>query len=82
MPLKSIIIRLADIEGTVYRWRIQYVPRAVNCVLGQNPRVISGWEFTDHEEYKRFSEGNWRDLVAHFKAIAENYGLTLLSDLS
>lgn len=79
---QSISIRLADDTGKVYRWTIYRIPRAINCTLGKRTRVVSGWEFTDHEGYARFAEGNWRDLVAMFHATASNYGLTLMSELS
>lgn len=79
---QAIRVRLEDSEGKVYRWTIKRVPRAVNLILGHKPRVVSGWEFTDHEGYTRFAEGNWRDLVAHFHAVAENYGLRTMSELS
>jgi hypothetical protein len=79
---KTLKIRLQDSEGRIYRWTIRRVPRAINIVLGQKSRVISGWQYADHEGYERFSEGNWSDLVFHFKVTAENYGLKLMSELS
>lgn len=79
---KPIAIRLQDDSGTVVRWTIQHVPRTINCTLGQKTRVVTGWQFTDHEGYARFAEGNWRDLVAMFHATAQNYGLQLMSELS
>lgn len=78
----SLRIRLQDETGKVVRWTIQRVPRAINCALGQKTHVVAGWQFVDHENYIRFSEGNWHDLVAMFHATAENYGLQLLSELS
>jgi hypothetical protein len=80
--LKAIAIRLQDAEGKVYRWKINHVSRAINCTLGKPNRVVSGWEYTDHDGCIRFAEGNWRDLVAAFKMTAENYGFTLMSELS
>jgi hypothetical protein len=79
--MKTLAIRLSDENGKIYRWTVSRVPRAINCLLGAS-RVISGWQFTDHEGYVRFSEGNWLDLVAHFKATADNYGLHCVSELS
>jgi len=82
--MKALTIRMTDSAGTVYRWTIQRVPRAINLGAGNGPigRVITGWEYTDHEGYTRFSEGNWFDLVGAVKRTIENYGLTLLSGLS
>jgi hypothetical protein len=80
--MRNLSIRLQDSEGKVYRWTIERVPRAVNVGVGIPTRVISGWQFIDHEGYTRFAEGNWQDLVARFKGTAENYGLSLLSELS
>jgi len=80
----SLTIRLADEQGKVYRWTIRRVPRAINCnfpTIGES-RVTSGWEYVDHDGYTRFSEGNWLDLLPHVRATAENYGLTLMSELS
>jgi hypothetical protein len=68
--MKTIAIRLQDSNGQFYRWTIQYV------------KQWRGWQFTDHEGYTRFAEGNWLDLVSRFKGTAANYGLTLLSELS
>jgi hypothetical protein len=82
-PKKKIVIRLKDSEGRVYRWRIWYVPRAINIIGGGHPsRVIRGWQYEDHDGYARFAEGNWQDLVRHFHSTAANYGLELLQELS
>jgi hypothetical protein len=82
-PKKRIVIRLKDSAERVYRWRIWHIPRAVLIIGGQHPsRVIRGWQYEDHDGYARFAEGNWQDLVRHFKSTAENYGLELLQELS
>ena len=80
--MKTLQIRLTDENEKVYRWTIRHVPRIANCTLGKRTRIISGWEFIDHDGYARFSEGNWYDLVPMVKATAENYGLILMSELS
>jgi hypothetical protein len=79
--MKALQVRLTDESGKIYRWTIRRVPRAFNCMIGYS-RVISGWEYVDHDGYVRFSEGNWLDLLPHVRATAENYGLKLLSELS
>jgi len=79
--MTTMAIRLSDETGKIYRWNIERVPRAVNCTYPKI-RVISGWQFTDHDGYIRFAEGNWLDLVAMFRLVATNYGLTLVSELS
>lgn len=73
--MRTITTRLTDSDGKVYKWAIQRVPRAYNC--GGNlpkPRIISGWQYTDHDGIPRMVEGNWGDLVAAFHLTAENYG--------
>ena len=75
-------MRLQDADGKVYRWSIRRVPRAIKCTLGRPTRVVTGWEYLDHDGYARFAEGNWQDLVAAFRSTAENYGFTLLTNLS
>jgi len=80
---KAIVIRLKDENGAIYRWKLERVPRAYNC--GGNlmkSRVISGWQFADHDGYQRFVEGSWIDLVPRVKATAANYGFQLCSELS
>lgn len=77
----TLQIRLSDSNGKLYRWTIRRMPRAVNCLAGKT-RIISGWQFTDHDGYERFSEGNWLDLVSMVKLTAENYGFFLISALS
>ena len=81
MP-KPIAIRLKDWQGKVYTWKIERVPRAVNCTLGRKNRVVSGWQYSDENNYPRFVEGNWRELVERVHLTAENYGLELMSELS
>lgn len=80
--MKAIQIRLSDESGKVYRWSIHRVPRACNVVCGRPNRIISGWQFEDHDGYARFAEGNWLDLVAMVKMVAGNYGFSLMSELS
>lgn len=63
-----IQIRLEDSDGKLYRWTIR--------------SAVKGWEFTDHEGYTRYNEGNWHSLVFRFKRVAANYGLVLASELS
>jgi hypothetical protein len=70
---KAIRIKMSD--GS--HWTVRRVPRAYNCG-GNLPkaRIISGWEFEDHTGYTRFSEGSWMELVAMFRLVSENHGLT------
>jgi hypothetical protein len=76
-------IRLKDSADRVYRWKIERVPRAINLLgPGRPSRIVSGWNYIDHDGYVRFAEGNWNDLVFHFKITAENYGLELMQELS
>ncbi len=82
--MKSVQIRLQDAEGKIYRWSIRWL----KC-WGVNPdgplsksRQLVGWEYESHDGTRRFQEGNWRDVVPRVKLTAENYGLTLCSDLS
>lgn len=79
---KAMQIKLTDDTGNIYRWTIHRVPRAINCLGASGIRVISGWEYTDHEGYARFSEGNWGDLVSSFRMTAGNYGLTPMTNIS
>ena len=79
--MTATTIRLKDADGAVYKWTLRHVPKLYNMLLGQS-RVISGWEYTDHEGYTRFSEGIWEDAVADVKLTASNYGLTVTSDLT
>lgn len=65
---KAMKIRLQYKDGSIYNWTIR--------------KASGGWEFTDHENYTRHSEGNWLALVSKFKLVAENYGMTLMSELS
>jgi hypothetical protein len=71
---RNLAIRLQDEAGKVYRWVIDRELPAAG--------FKGGWRFTDHEGYPRITEGNWADLVARFKRVAANYGLTLMSELS
>lgn len=73
---KSMRIRMTYGDGSIYYWTIRRVAAACNLILGQKPRQISGWEFTSHDGCTRFSEGNWMDLVAMFRAKATDYGMT------
>jgi hypothetical protein len=77
----GMTIRLSDAEGKIYKWTVERIPRVFNC-NGSKSRVLSGWQFTDHDGVARFAEGNWRDLVAMFKMVAGNYGFTTMSELS
>ena len=79
---KAIAIRLQDSESKVYQWTIRRVPRAINCVIGRPNRIISGWEFEDHDGYSRFEEGNFLNVVTRVRNTADNYGFMLLSNLS
>ena len=83
--MKTIRIRLKDSAGQIYVWSIQRLPR-VHMVNPDGPlsrsRWGSGWEYIDHDGYKRFQEGTWIDVVPRIKLTAENYGLTLCSELS
>jgi hypothetical protein len=80
--MKTMSIRLQDETGQIYKWTIKHIPRVINCTIGRKTRVLTGWEFTDHDGYARFAEGNWQDLVSMFKNTAENYGFKLMSELS
>ena len=80
--MKAIQVRLMDDTGEVYKWTIRRVSGAINCTLGKKTRIVSGWEFMDHDNYARFAEGNWLDLVARVKLTANNYGFKLTSELS
>lgn len=80
--MSALQIRLQDETGKLYRWTIRRVPRAINCTVGKPTRVVSGWEFESNDGCVRFAEGNWQDLVAMFRRTAENYGLSLLTNLS
>ncbi len=75
--MKAVKIKMTDSTGNVFFWTVRYVARAFNCGGKlKKARHISGWSYTDHEGYERFSEGNWIELVANFKLTAENYGFT------
>jgi hypothetical protein len=74
-------IRLADETGKILRWNISRVPHAINFFIGGS-KIVSGWEFSDHDGYVRFAEGNWRNVVPLIRSVAENYNLILISDLS
>ena len=71
MTMKPLRMRLQDADGKIYHWTIR--PTAY---------FKQGWEFIDHEGYTRINEGNWSALVFRFKRVIENYGLTLISELS
>ena len=66
--MRGMVVRLQHSGGEVHKWSIS--------------KQEDGCEFTDHDGYSRYSEGNWMTLVAKFKLVAENYGMTLLSELS
>ncbi len=74
--MKNMRIKLTDSSGQTYHWSVQRVPRACNCICGRPNRIVSGWQYTDHDGYARFAEGTWRELVAAFQMTAENYGFT------
>jgi len=71
---RNLSIRLQDADSKIYRWSVERELPARG--------FKGGWRFTDHEGYPRITEGNWHDLVARFKRVAANYGLTLMSELS
>ena len=81
----AIRIRLQDSESNVYVWTIRRIVRT-HLMNPDGPlsrsRYGSGWEYEDHEGYRRFQEGTWRDVVPRVKLTAENYGFTLCSELS
>jgi len=79
--MKAMQVRLEDSEDKVYRWTIRHT-KATNLTLGCKPRQVQGWTIEDHEGYERFTEGNWHDLVPRFHAVAENYGLRPLTQVS
>ena len=72
--MKAIKFKMTDMNDKVYWWSVWREPRAVNLTLGKKPRIISGWQYRDHEGCERFVEGNWLELVHHFRATAHNYG--------
>lgn len=73
---KSITVRMTDkVDSKVYQWHVRHMT-ATNITLGQKPRKISGWAFTDHEGCERFSEGTWNDLIPMFRMVADNYGFS------
>ena len=82
---KAVVIRLKDENGKIYKWSIRWIARTwlVNPegALSKS-RYGTGWEYEDHDGYCRFQEGNWLDVVPRVKLTAENYGLTLCSELS
>ncbi len=85
MKAATVSIRLKDEAGKIYKWTIRRVAK----VWGINPdgplsrnRYLSGWEYEDHDGYTRFQEGTWIDVVPRVKLTAENYGLTICSELS
>lgn len=53
--------------GKIYHWMIRRSPRSIGWA--------GGWEFTDHDGYTRMSEGNWFELVDHFRRTANHYGM-------
>ena len=81
--MKALSVKLQDSTGMTYRWAVErtQTPLAV-CATGKPIRHATGWFFTDHDGYARFSEGNWMALVYQLKLVAENYGLTLMSELN
>lgn len=48
--------------GEVYHWTVR--------------KARGGWDFEDHEGCVRYAEGNWMELVAKFKMVAENYAMS------
>ncbi len=78
-PRKAVVIRLTDESGIIYRWSIRYAPHIWNCTLR---RYLTGWEYESHDGTVRFQDGNWLAIVPRVKLTAENYGLTLCSELS
>lgn len=72
---KAMRIKMAHTDGEQVHWTVCSYS-GINLVLGQKARKIRGWSFTDHEGYDRVVEGNWFDLVAHFRLVAANYGFT------
>ena len=84
-PRKAVVIRLQDENGMIYRWSIRWIA----CVCWIQPdgplsktRHVSGWEYTSHDGVRHFQDGNWLAVVPRVKLTAENYGLTLCSELS
>lgn len=80
--MPNSLVRLQDESGAVYSWSVIRVPRVYNCGGNlPNPRIISGWQFSDHDGVVRFAEGNYSELVALLLQTAGNYGFTVLSQL-
>lgn len=73
--MKTIKIPMTHNDGTKYHWTVISSNRTC-LVAGHKPRAMRGWEFTDHDRYTRFVEGNWKDLVDHFQLVASSYGMT------
>ena len=62
---RNLRITMTDEAGQTCHWTVRHSPG----------RPV-GWEYIDHEGYRRFVEGNWLDLVQAFRRTAENYGFT------
>lgn len=74
---KAFRVKMTDTsDSSIYYWTVRSFKNATNIVLGRKPRKISGWLYIDHEGYQRNVEGNWLELVDHFRLVASNYGLT------
>lgn len=58
---KVMKIKMSYRTGETFYWRVQ--------------KVAGGWEFRDHENYARFVEGNWFDLLAEFRLTASNHAM-------
>lgn len=76
MSDKSMRIKMTYKDGSIYYWTVRRIPEAVNVGIGNKPRQITGWEYVSNDGCIRFSEGNWMELVAAFRATAANYGMT------
>lgn len=63
-PTKAIRIQMTYRDGKIYHWTVRRAP------------TLRGWEYTDHEGYTRFAQGNWLNLVSRFRATAANYGMS------
>lgn len=77
-------ITLVDKTGSRYRWTCRHFT-GIRSIDPDGPgtptRILSGWEYMDHDGYPRFQEGTWHDLIPRLRMTAENYSLTITTDL-
>lgn len=74
--MKTMKIKMACCDGSFTHWTVLRVSGITNIALDRKSRKVSGWSIFDESGYERFIEGNWSDLVAAFKLISGNFGMT------